>query len=202
MTAWVLLQSGFITPKHPRLRKSEGPSPVDRIAAARYGGINREELLIEDNNYYDPMVMSLVNEYYQNPELSNNFDFIERIIRVTKTVFQTGFWNWLKIQNAAPTLTNLHNEFIIETLDFLNGKRRLITSTSWEVLIRYHNQSEFDRRRYLFLDQYMKDHTLNQDSEQRKSQPDVVPIIQAWLSQESGIPDLIMTLSIIFREKT
>lgn len=107
------------------------------------GGRNRPILSVFDLNpealkhvVCNESVVEVYNQLIRRQVISTDFDYRERVIKVAAAAFGVkNLKQWILLQAESPTFTQLHADFLMDTVRYIaTGKRNLPIQT-WERLI-------------------------------------------------------------------
>lgn len=127
---------------------------------------------------------------------TKSFDFRERILLVALHAFgTTSFLDWLILQEKSPYLTDIHQRFINDTLNFIQTGRRGMSIVTWKSFIRVREVNAGDTTPALNTRSYFN---INGPVDTRAQKFSLVENINAWVRQEGGFEDLLFTLHILF----
>lgn len=195
-TTYPILQSGFIGLTEKGLKRPDPIEPSFRDA------VIFKEIKSPLRKYkYSPAVKQLFVEWNSNPKLLKDFDFRERIL---KTAFESfgsvDFLQWIALQNEKPTTTDLHSTFITETLDYLlTDTPRKIQPSIW---IRLLEADERPSSVKFDVKKYFRQESANYNTFDAKLPTKLEGIILSWVSKDRGFEDLILSLFVIFGDRT
>lgn len=196
MQAYPILQSGFVgvTVKGLKLPDVVGPSLRDAV-------IFKESRSPLSKYRFSPAVHTLYREWCANPDLLKDFDFREQILKTAVESFGTySFYDWLLLQSAKPTLSDLHRTYILDTLDYLLlGVQRKIDNSSWVRLL-----EADDRPNAVVIDikKYFQANTDAYSSDNVRLPMKLHDALKLWVSKECGFEDLLLTLNIVFGDRS
>jgi len=126
-----------------------------------------------------------------------DFEFRERVLRVALAAFGThAFDYWYTQQRYSPSCGELHRDFLVDTLRFIQGERRTQVPATWNVLIDYTDKGE----KVSVLDEASADFfgiSSNGQSRQPRN-TNLIDVIQMWVGQPGGFEDLLFTMHILF----
>jgi hypothetical protein len=196
MQAYPILQSGFvgITVKGLKLPDIVGPSLQNAV-------IFKEVRSPLSKYRFSPAVHDLYKDWCGNSDLLKDFDFREKILKTAIESFGTyNFYDWLTLQSTKPTLSDLHKTYILDTLEYLMlDQPRKIDNTSWMRLL----QAD-DRPNAVVIDvkQYFMSKPGSLATSDVRLPSKMLSILKLWVSKERGFEDLLMTLYIIFGDRS
>lgn len=185
-----ILQSGFVSLTEEGLTKPDMSGPTIR-----------EDILLKeyrtkaDKYFYSKAITELFHQWRSNPSLIREMDFRELILIQAFKLFKTDKLTvWIRAQNEKPSLSNIHNVFLLETLKFAAGiQKRSLENVQWISLIDYSDSSQAVR---VDLDDYFRE-----DSSRLTIPTKMTDFIQSWVSQINGFEDLLITLYVIFGDR-
>lgn len=196
--AFPILQSGFISGVDERLSKPDTEANLinDYI-------LLRPDLKVNNPYFFSKDIGQLFSDWFGNPSLMNNFEFRAQVLKEAMWWFSIGdrkeanlkgnFLQWLKLQENNPTVSELHMQFLRDTISFILTGQRDLTVWQWFPLIKADTttlQAKPASAASLFMTQrYME--VFDNES-----------IVQKWVSQKFGYEDLLTTLFIVLGERT
>lgn len=195
MNAYPVLQSGFVGLSQQGLRRPDIIEPTLRQAV-----IFKEYKLPLTKYFYSAEVTELYTRWCGNAGALKDFDFRERIIQAAFSSFgHQSFYVWLRHQAEKPTVSDLHKAFLVETLQYLlNGSPRGIENVQWIRLLEATQQTHSVR---VDVDKYFGTETMGVLATQRVPVA-LSSVIKAWISMERGFEDLLITLFVIFGDRS
>jgi hypothetical protein len=195
MNTYPVLQSGFVGLTQKGLKR---PDPIE--PSFREAIISKEFKAPLNKYFYSPEITEIFFSYCANSNVLKSFEFRERLIKATFEVFMNfDFKRFLNLQNEKPTISDLHKVFIMETLEYvMANKPRTIEAVQW---IRMIEAGQVDHRVQVNVDSYFNRETLGTDSS-LKIPNQTASLIHAWVSKERGFEDLLITLFVMFGERS
>lgn len=191
MKKYPILQSGFVSFTEETL-----------LTPVKYNDLVISNVLSKDyrspsNRYfYSKPLSMLYNKWLGNPQCLREFDTREQIIKHAKVLFgNPSIFKWMQLQLEHGEIGNLHEAFILDTLEFLTGKDRRIQVAQWISLLEKAIKSQaiqidlakfFDREKY---PQPIYTDTLPGQ---------LTDILQIWINRPQGYEDLLISLYVIF----
>jgi hypothetical protein len=195
MVTYPVLQSGFVALSQKGLKRPEPIEPTFREAV-----IFKDYKSPLNKYYYSPLATELFIEWCNNSKVLKSFDYRERVIKLACEQFgKYNFRNFLSLQNEKPSISDLHNVFIMETLEYLLvDKTRSISTVQWLSML---EATTVDNRVQVKVDSYFNRNALGTDNSV-KIPTNAADIIQIWVQKENGFEDLMLCLFIMFGERT
>lgn len=141
---------------------------------------------------YDRQVEMLYRSYINNEIDSNNWGFRVSVFEEAYRLFSQNFEEWTMYQINRNTLVYDHNlEFLIDTLNFINGKPRTLSPYVWREMMLHNPENKStteiaNRRIRKLKDLYPK------------MPSDTAKVLQMWCSQSTGFDDLLVSLFLFF----
>lgn len=138
------------------------------------------------------------------------FDYRERVIKVALRSFGLfDFAMWLEVQKTSPTFTQLHADFLMDTLNYIATGKRRIPVDSWERMISTGANDPFNKIQYCPKELSLFDSSMrfNNTGEitstvaQNKNPYNLNTVINRWLSHSGGFSDLVVSLYILFGDR-
>lgn len=190
MEKFAILQSGFVTDNLSRVERSEDTS-IDFKSFI----LNKAYYRDTSKFFYFPIVNNLHKEYTNDNNIINDIDFREKIIKVAFQVFDNKTLSeWITMQNDFGILTQLHKQFLIDTFNYAYNlniiNERSMPISQWRSLL-----TVSDRNNEVSLNDTFGDNNNHIDTPMTET-------LSRWLSLPNGFEDLLMTLYIIFGDKT
>jgi hypothetical protein len=192
MNKYAILQSGFISNINKHLVNNQYiKDPFVDLA------LDKDHLKSKSEYFYNKNINEIYTEWSKNTSLIKDMEFRENIIKLAKEAFNNiSMYDWLNIQSNANTVTSLHYNFIIETLDFISGTPRTIQTSQWIRLLEVSKKAESI---YIDIDKYFK-------KEGRVTKTTPLPgvlsdFIVSWLSRPNGFEDMLISLYVIFGDR-
>lgn len=133
------------------------------------------------------------------------FDFREHAIKLALRSFGlTNFLVWAELNKESPTFTQLHADFITDTMRFISTGKRDIPIDSWERMIVPGSNDpvgkvDFDRD---VVANFPRGYSTRLSGEHQLQTYELPKIIARWLSQPSGFSDMVVTLYILFGDRS
>ncbi len=185
-----ILQSGFVSLNEEGLTKPDMSGPTIR-----------EDILLKeyrtkaDKYFYSKAITELFHQWRSNPSLIREMDFREQVLIQAFKLFKTDkLTTWIRVQNEKPSLSNIHNVFLLETIKFASGiEKRSLENVQWISLIDYSDRAQAVR---VDMDDYFRE-----DSNQLYVPMKMDRFIQSWVSQINGFEDLLISLYVIFGDR-
>jgi hypothetical protein len=145
-------------------------------------------------------VVEIYNAVLRRQVIHTDFEFRERVIKVALNAFGVkNFETWVKLQKESPTFTQLHADFITDTVRFIATGKRNLPSMTWERLI---GPGSNDPTSEIEFDQSVFQHLPTGYSvrNQQVTDANLPNVLAKWLSHSGGFTDLVMTLYTLFGE--
>lgn len=130
---------------------------------------------------------------------TDDFEFRELVIRIALRSFGTmSFSQWLLYNLRSPALTQLHADFISDTISFITTGKRIYPVQTWDRMITAgandpNKPSDYSREAYSNI------HCSSAVDLMRMDIP-LLRIITQWVGRKKGFIDLLYTLNILFGE--
>lgn len=193
----VVFPRGFIGRANSGLNKeTNNETMADKIEAIRYNNMSREQTIEVYNLNVTEMFNVMINQRLAHDKLQ----FVKAVIYEAYRNFgDRDFMDWISIQRESRYFTRNHQEFILDTMRFIETGKRNTSTRTWEVLLRRNliddSQSVHNHPRYAkcvagFFS------SLAVDGKPLTGAMDRV--ISQWLSHRNGHEDLLLTLNIVF----
>lgn len=139
------------------------------------------------------------------------FDYRERVIRVALRSFGVDdFRTWLEVNKSSPTFTQLHADFLMDTLRFIATGKRKIPVDSWERMISTGTNDPFNKIKYdeEELSKFESSMSFGNDGliiganvGQGKRPYAINNVVNKWLSHIGGFSDMVVSLYILFGDR-
>jgi hypothetical protein len=171
------------------------------------GGRNRPILSVFDLNpealkhvVCNESVVEVYNQLIRRVVISTDFDYRERVLKVALRAFGVkNLQQWIMLQAESPTFTQLHADFLMDTVRYIaTGKRQLPVQT-WERLI---GAGTNDPATKIVFDPAVLQ-MIPTGYSVRKQQPtesNLPNVLSLWLRHPGGFTDLVTTLYTLFGE--
>lgn len=136
--------------------------------------------------------LPLVDTLYQRMEATHDwhddFEYLEQVVKAAKQLLFTKDDRFILTSQLKEPLPHWVLKFTLSTLDFLNGKPRQLSLENFRDLMVFHPQ-----------DAVTHDHSkaIRDNNYGWMFQATSGDIVSAWLSQEDGLTDLVMSLYLI-----
>ncbi len=132
MKRYPQLQSGFIGVTDNALDKAKTleSTPVATL-------LNRPPHHTQDDYFYSPEIDRLASDAFGDPNFMANLENHERAINLIKALLDNkGLWHFIRLQMENPRFSQVHHDFLVETLSFIyNGTRRVISLPTWHGML-------------------------------------------------------------------
>lgn len=193
MTELCRLSSGYVTPFNPDLEKFRESEPMIHEMVVTQMNLRPDTL-----NYYDKVVHQLYLQICSDPAMFRSFEYREAIYKKAFSLFkETGFYGWLKLQETNPSFTYVHQQFLLQSLEYVyNGVERPVSCSTYQLILQP-----------LTLDAHFKVADAGKDlksyHESIKSIHDTrdLYVIYEWTKTVQGVQDLILFLNVVFGKK-
>lgn len=145
-------------------------------------------------------VVEVYNQLVRRVVISTDFDFRERVIKVALSAFGVkNFEQWIALQAESPTFTQLHADFLIDTVRYIaTGKRQLPVQT-WERMIGAGTNDPTSKIVFdpAVMQMIPTGYSLRKQQTTSTNLPNVLAM---WLRHPGGFTDLVTTLYTLFGE--
>ena len=128
--------------------------------------------------------------------------FKKSILQAALTAFGVeSFTDWCRNQTTSPALSELHADFIKDTINFITGHERKYDLTTWDSIISRSNvptntRIELERPTFDSLEDFFG---VSNGGVYRVHKANFLEdVLVQWTSREDGFADLIYTLYILF----
>lgn len=180
----------------PAIQKLPRPNDVSRLqpSLSLLGGMRRGDALVANENV-ERLYAKLISR-----ELSlADFDFRQSVLEAALDAFGTkDFCFWYLQQKNSPSAGELHRDFLLDTLRFIETGERGIVLENWNMLIGYSDHGQLKTSVSEDAAKFFGLSTPGVRREARLEHYDLIQVIQKWVSQPGGFRDLLMTLHILF----
>lgn len=191
MAKFPVMQSGFISISDEGLTKSSIHKDIinDNI-------LGRDYRTTENRGFHANRVVDLYEKWRADTSVLNNFEFREKLLTATIASFQiNSIFKWLVLQNEKCNLTELHKQFIEDTLRFISGEDRSIQTAQWIALIEVsYNVSgvRLNPNRWFITESNLTGALLPSSMSE---------LLRLWTMRPGGFEDLLMCVFIIFGDR-
>jgi hypothetical protein len=196
MDAHPILKSGFVGLSMAGLQ--EPRETFDQNVAA----ILQKTRLIPDSSFFyhegiNKLFLQMLKEAHSY-QILNNLDYQEKILKAAAEAFgTTHFWEWIDFQAGKPTISGIHEEFILETLRYLSGQPRRIAVQQWVRLLEAGVTRE--SRETLVESTYLKD--LADYRRMTSATNRLHDVFTAWIRRDGGWYDFVCSMAAIFANR-
>lgn len=191
MTRYPIMQSGFVSFTDETL-----------LTPVKYNDLVISNVLSKDyrspsNRYFFSRPLSeLYNLWLGNRNCLRDFDNREKVIKLAKVLFSNpSFFKWIQLQTDHGHISDLHNTFLIDTLEYLTTGQRQLEISQWVGLIEKSiktTATKVDIARFFDRELYG---SMGYD----KLLPSTVnDILDIWVRKPNGFEDLLISLYVIF----
>lgn len=141
---------------------------------------------------YDRDIEALYSAFVNNEVDFNNWDYRSNVLEEAFRLFGANFEEWVLYQINKNTLVYDHAlEFLLDTLNFINGSERKVSTFVWRELL----LTEPEQKSYVEIN----NRRINKLRDLFPKIPlTTAQVIKNWCSQENGFEDLIISLFIFF----
>lgn len=145
-------------------------------------------------------IVEIYNQMIRRQVIHTDFDFRERAIKVALTAFGVNnFGAWAAINLQSPTFTQLHADFITDTVRFITTGKRNVSVDTWERMIGPGSNdptspAEFDQTVMQMLPSGYSERS------RQEIQGNLHNVISLWLSRSGGFTDMVTSLYTFFGE--
>lgn len=195
---YTILQSGFISESNPKLvRPNSEPSDTSFDAYI----LNKASLINNNIYFYHKGVESIYDDFKKDSRLLGNFGFREKAIMEFYDAVGKAFMNlWIIQQRNNPHLTELHGEFLLDMLSFVNTGVRRVQPENWELIISKDNF--FNKKPYTPITSIEISKTNSFISVANSSSTNIDSFVADWISKPMGFSDFLVTIGTIFGIRT
>jgi len=190
MNRYPILQSGFISISETGLKKGVGSNPSfpDNLLLKAYRRVSNQY-------FYNEEITKLFNRYLANPLALKDFDFRERLIKAAFSAFGTkSIADWIYLQSHQSSVSDLHKSFIVDTLKHIvTLEPRSMEAGQWIRII------EADDKTYNTI---IDVRHFFSNSKGEKVPASLTDFINAWLRVPKGFEDMLISLFVIFGERS
>lgn len=133
------------------------------------------------------------------------FDFREHAIKLALRSFGLpNFLVWAELNKQSPTFTQLHADFITDTMRFISTGKRNIPIDSWERMIVPGSNDPVGKVEYDkdVVNNFPFGGSIRSTGQARLDTCNLPQVLTRWLSQPSGFSDLVVTLYILFGDRS
>lgn len=193
-----ILQSGFITYNEENLVNAAIiKDPFTDIA------LNKDHLKSKNIFFYSELVTDLYKKWCANPAILKDTTIREQIIKAAKIHFSligarlNSIEKWIRLQNESPFLSQLHVQFLNETLIYvLFDLKRTIETPQWIRLLDGRNSV---KNAEITTDKFFSN--VNNDAS-FISKINLSDFLTEWLCRDKGFEDLLLSLYVIFGSRS
>lgn len=185
-----VLRSGFITFTTDGLDKNVDVN--NKFALALLGKVR---LAPDPAGFFHENLQKLFMNYIKTSPESRivSTEIQENVIVNALEAFGTdNFFDWISLQDENRHIEPEHQRFIVETLEFLQGKPRQLNVMQWIRLLEVYNEKDHSNIR---SPGYFK--TVGEIKKQFDSHS-LADVIVKWMRCENGFFDFIVSMAVIF----
>jgi hypothetical protein len=135
----------------------------------------------------DASVQTLYELHDQRGVNTSTWNFKRMVLDCALRLFGD-FATWLKDQQQNPQIVGFNQEFLKDTLNFIHGKDRVMSVTTWTDLLGDTGT----------LGKAVNASSLNPSQVLLGRGETTIQILQAWVSRPNGVEDLMQTLYLLF----
>ena len=137
-------------------------------------------------------VVAFVSDYVAMANSPKSFAMDEKAIIVALHAFGASkFDHWYFQQFKSPAFGNTHQDFIDDTIRFIETGHRDMQLEVWAGIIGYNDRVARPKKASDICQSFI-------DSKTGTDGLNMTEIVRAWLSQPNGMKDLVMSLNILF----
>ena len=193
----VVFPRGFIGRANPGLNKeTNNATMADKIEAIRYNNMSREPYTEVYNLNVTEMHDAMIGQYTSHDKLT----LIKGIIvEAYRNFGERNFSDFISQQRNSRYFTRQHQDFILDTLRFIQTGKRDTSMRTWELVLRrkliddvqsVHQHPRYDKCVSEFFHSSAVDGFPLTGSMHR--------VISQWMSHRNGHEDLLLTLNLVF----
>lgn len=186
---------GFLGPDTDgQVERSPKPFTIE-LSRHQYqiSGPNNPKSDIRPNPFVDNVYSGMIRNDYS----LHDFEFRKKILTTAIKAFGTVYFDfWVLAQFKADTTSQLHGQFLEDTIKFIQTGRRDMSLETWAALLRISDEGNNIGEMPELVADYLGINTPG-TARIRKVVP-VNEVIQAWCSKVNGLEDMLMTLHILF----
>lgn len=171
--------------------ETKGDSTKQMLINASYNRTGNQLRFVISNKTVETLWKQLSDgvAFVNSPEIR------EKIITNALGAFGSeSFYEWVMLQNANPSMTDMHRRFLNDTLNYIETGNRAMSINSWTNVIEVRDVTSKDAHPALNYDKFFG--TTMPLHHRRFST--MIDVIVAWLSHENGFEDLCGSLHIFF----
>jgi hypothetical protein len=149
----------------------------------------------------NPFVESLYSAYIRQSANVGSFDYREKVIVAALDAFGTDRFDvWYLSQLKSPALGNLHGDFLLDTLKYIETGKRDVSLETWQSLLAITDEGNNIGKLSPLAKEFFGDTTSYEHFVLPKYPKNVelTEVIQNWLVHTAGFEDLLGTLHILF----
>jgi hypothetical protein len=190
-----VLQSGFVSLHQKGLVLPDPIEPTLRAAV-----VFKDYKSPLQKYFYSQEVTEIYHAWLTNSDVLKKFEFRERLLKAAfASFYTTDVFEWFESQALSPVLGDLHRVFLIETLEYLfAGRDRLTAISQWTSLL---EADKSNPKLILGIDRYFNRNHREHDPKVLVTRS-MVEMIKIWSSKEGGFADLLVSLYVIFGQRT
>lgn len=151
-------------------------------------------------------IIEIYNQVVGRRVMHTKFDYRERVIQTALRAFGLdNFLVWAELNLESPTFSQLHADFITDTMRFIVTGKRDIPVDSWERMINQSANDPINKPCYnpevmrSFIEYF--NNSINWNRNSLGNYANTV-VINRWLSHPTGFSDLVVSLYILFGDRS
>lgn len=128
-----ILQSGFLSVENSKLLQSVKDDKIDNFIPMKLS-----KPVIEDDKpfLYHPGITKVYEEFDADEKIIRSFEFRETVLQEVLDCFNVNnFRYWLDLQRSSKYYSNLHIEFLNDTIKFISEGKRSVNVETWIRLV-------------------------------------------------------------------
>ena len=194
----VVLSRGFIGVATPGLnREVNQQTTVGAIIDMRY---NNPQKVEDPNQVFNTNIVKMHRAMIHQTLSRDKLVFLRGMIIEALRVFGTGdLFTWIDLQKNSRYFTRNHQNFILDTLHYIETGERKTSINTWEIVLKRRLIDDLDSVvRHPTYEADVQKFFRNMSDDNRVIGSNLTKIIPKWLSHRGGAEDMMTTLNLIF----
>jgi len=183
-----ILQSGFLSVENNKLLSSVQDDKIDNFILFK---LNKPVVSDDKPFLYHPGITTVYEKFDADEKIIRSFEFRETVLQEVLNCFNVNnFRYWLDLQRNSKYYSNLHIEFLNDTIKFMSEGRRSVNIETWVRLVGGPS---------LEHENVPKAHpTYRSEFNSLFDNEGLVDAISHWTAHEGGFKDLLTFCFIVF----
>lgn len=187
MSKHMIYPRGFVGPLAVSFDPAEGGEHLIDVQFAN-NTLTAKTASVPTENY-NHEVEDFYEAYLTHPNYLKRFENQKQLWMMALNAFDTDYFkNWVKVQKESPAFGRGHQEYLMDTLQFITTGRRSLCQQNWMAIVSPAKKKESMIDLGALVDIVDKQFETGQTDE----------VIARWVSHPGGMVDLMCTLAVVF----